>query len=50
MREREHELGRGREREILSRLCAVNTEPKVGLGLTNREIVTCAKMKSRMLN
>ena len=35
--------GRGRERgreRIPSRLCAVNTEPDVGLEPTNHEIVT----------
>ena len=43
MRERKHELGRGREKErerIPSRLHAVSTEPDEGLEPTNCEIVT----------
>ena len=46
-RETEHKLGRGRERRshrIRSRLQAVSTEPDVGLELTNREIMTWAKV------
>ena len=45
-RETECKLGRGREREgdteseAGSRLGAVGTEPDVGLGLTNPEIMT----------
>ena len=43
--ERECEQGRSREREreretILSRLCAVSTEPDVGLNLMNAETMT----------
>ena len=41
--ERVGERGRGRERSgerIPSRLCAVSTEPNVGLKPTNREIMT----------
>ena len=45
-REREREQGRGREREedtgseAGSRLQAVSTEPSMGLGPTNHEIMT----------
>ena len=40
-RENDREKGRERERErIPSRLCRVNTEPNVGLHLTNRKIMT----------
>ena len=42
-REREHELGMGRERgrqRIPSRLCADSKEPNTGLELTNHEIMT----------
>ena len=52
-RERVHKQGRDREsgkEKIPSRLHAVSTEPNVGLDLTNREIMTWAKIKSRMLN
>ena len=45
--ERAHMSGRGAERErrrqrerILSRLCALSTEPDPGLNLTNHEIMT----------
>ena len=41
---------REREREIPSRLWAVSVEPNAGLTLTNCEIMTWAKTKSRMLN
>ena len=50
VRETEYEWGRGREREgdteseAGSRLWAVNTEPNVGLELTNREILTWAEV------
>ena len=52
--EREHEQGgaereRERERRIPSSFCAVNTEPDVGLKLTNRETMTWAETKSQML-
>ena len=40
---------RGRQR-IRSRLHAVSAEPSVGLKLTNCEIMTLAKIKSRPLN
>ena len=39
---------RGRER-ILSRFHTISTEPDVGLGLRNREIMTRAKIKGRGL-
>ena len=48
MRRREHERGRGREREgqrILSRLSADSREPSVGLELTNCEIMIWAKVR-----
>ena len=54
-RERERErtsrggAERGRQR-ILSRLCAVSTEPDVGLEPTNREMMTQAEIKSQTLN
>ena len=38
-REHMHELGRGRERGR-KRILAVNTEPTMGLELTNSEIMT----------
>ena len=41
---------RGGRRGIPSRLHTDSTEPDVGLELTNREIVTCAEVKSRTLN
>ena len=57
MREREghrerKSRGRGREgeREIPSRLHAVNTEPDVGLEPTSHEIMTWAEINSRRLN
>ena len=40
---------RGRDR-IPSRLRTVREEPNAGLELTNREIMTCAKIKSQRLN
>ena len=44
-------MGEGqREREIASRLCAVGTAPDVVLDPTNCEIMTCAQIKSWMLN
>ena len=43
------ERERGRER-IPSRLGTVSTEPDSGLELTNREMLTRAEIKSRMLN
>ena len=42
--------GAEREERIPSRLCAVSAELDVGLNLTNREIMTRAKIKSQMLN
>ena len=47
-RERAHSWGRekGRQR-IPSRLRAVSAEPDVGLELTDREIMTCAEIKSQ---
>ena len=55
MRERDRQRVRAgeeqRERErIPSRLHAVSAEPDAGLRLTNCEVMTRAKMKSRMLN
>ena len=47
------EQGRGRERGrqgIPSRLLTASTEPDTGLDLMNREIMTWAEIKSRMLN
>ena len=50
-RDRQHEWGRGTEREggiefeAGSRLPAVSTEPDVGLEPTNREIMTGAKLR-----
>ena len=42
---------RERERErILSRLCAVSTEPGAGLKLTKCEIMTSVEINSQMLN
>ena len=50
-RERENRGGAGREGErIPSRLHTVSTEPNVGLELTNCEIMTLAKIKSRTPN
>ena len=51
--EHAHKQRRGRERgreRIPSRLCAVSTEPNTGLEVTNREIMTRAKIKSLTLN
>ena len=50
--ETEREQGEGRERErIPSRRCSVSTEPSMGLGHTNREIIKPrAETKSRTLN
>ena len=41
--------GGGRER-ILGRLCTVSAEPKVGLKLTNCEMMTQVEIKSQTLN
>ena len=53
-RGREHVWVRQGQREmgerIPSRLCTGSTEPSAGLDLTNRETMTQAKTKSRMLN
>ena len=38
--ERQREREREREQRIPSRICAVSAKPKVGLKLTNREIMT----------
>ena len=53
--ERERESASQRRAEIQgdripSRFHAVNTEPEAGVKLTNREIMTWAKVKSAMLN
>ena len=51
--ERENMNGGGAERgrnRIPSRLCTFNTEPGMGLELTNREIMTRAEIKRLMLN
>ena len=45
----EAERERWRER-IPSRLRAVSAEPNAGLELTNHEIMTCAEIKSQMIN
>ena len=48
-----HKWGRGREtgrERIPDRLCAVSTEPNVGLKFTNREIMIQAEIKSQTLN
>ena len=49
LRERERECtvgeGRGTESKAGSRLLAVSTKPDMGLELTNREIMTCAKIR-----
>ena len=39
-----------REREILSRLYTVSTEPNTGLDFMNHEITTWAKTRSQSLN
>ena len=52
-RERERKWARSRERgreRIPSRLWAVSAEPNMGLHLTNCEIMTWAKIKSRAFN
>ena len=49
LRERERSRERGRQR-IPSRLCTVSPELAVGLELTNREVMTWAKINSLMLN
>ena len=47
-----HEQGRGKERgeRIPSRLCTVSTETNAELDPTDCKIMTCAEIKSRMLN
>ena len=47
---RESQRERGRENPKRALFCAVSTEPCAGLHLTNREIVTWAKIKSQMFN
>ena len=50
--ERERGVGRGRERRerLQSRFHAVSAKSYTGLDLTNHEIMTWAKIKSRILN
>ena len=52
MRERKsasrEEAERRRETKIPTTLCTVSAEPDMGLELTNREILTRAKVKSQM--
>ena len=44
------EWGEGQREKERKRIPSYSTEPNVGLKLTNREIMTLAKIKSQMLN